>query len=74
MGKRTDTGEKVLDTIIAYQRQHERPPTVREIAQALDMASTGGIHRWLEILRSQGKIEWEPGKSRTIRVIQKKGE
>jgi len=43
-------------------------PTVREIADDLEMSSPSGVHRILTALKQRGHIDWLPKKSRSIMV------
>lgn len=58
------TREKILKAIEALDR-----PTVREIGEAVGIKSSSVFHH-LESLRAEGKVTWEPGKSRTIKVVE----
>ncbi len=45
-------------------------PTVREIQVALKFSSPSMAAARLATLRDEGRIEWEPGLPRTIRVLE----
>jgi DNA-binding IclR family transcriptional regulator len=59
--------EEVLEAIQALMGTGVAP-TVRELAAQLGF-SPSAAHRYLERLREEGKVEWEPGKYRTLRVV-----
>lgn len=44
------------------------PPTVRELCAAL-RSSPATVHGELLRLRRQGRVEWNDGQSRTLRVL-----
>ena len=62
------TQQRILEAIQLYIRQHQYPPSVREIAAMVGLASTATVHRHLRRLREKGLIEWEPSSPRTLRV------
>lgn len=45
------------------------PPTLRELASELGLSSPTPLLRYLQRLREEGKVSWEPGKARTLRVV-----
>ncbi len=59
---------KVLEFIHQYTQRHSRPPTVREIGQALDISSTSHVKYYLDQLAERGLIYREPGVSRGLRL------
>ena len=61
------TREKILEVISDYSFTNGFPPTVREIGDLVGIRSTSTVHKHLGKLKSQGKIEWNPTKPRTIR-------
>lgn len=46
------------------------PPTIRQLAAHLGLASVSGAHRRLCLLRDRGLIEWTPGQAHSIRVVE----
>jgi repressor LexA len=58
--------QKIVDFIAATVRQRGYPPTVREIAAAVDLASTSAVHHHLEALEREGVIERGGSHSRAI--------
>ena len=48
--------EHVLATWQAFEAQHDRPPTVRELRGLLGVASTATVHKHLLALTKKGKI------------------
>jgi repressor LexA len=48
---------KILDVIAATIRARGFPPSVREIAKAVGLASTSAVHHHLQILEKEGYLE-----------------
>jgi hypothetical protein len=42
---------------------------MRELAHACGYSSVSGIYRFLLRLKADGKLDWEPNQSRTMRTI-----
>ncbi len=59
---------QILDFISAYLAEHDRPPTNREIGQAMGIASTGHVDYHLSVLAKKGYIEREANTSRGLRL------
>lgn len=59
---------RIFDFILHYSRVEGRPPTNREIGQAVGMRSTGHVDHHLTALEEKGLITRVRGKSRGIRV------
>lgn len=57
---------RILCAIEEYWREHLRPPTIREIATAVDIDSTGHVAYHVGILERQGRVSREPGRSRGL--------
>jgi repressor LexA len=66
--KPESTTQRVYAFIREYQAQHRRPPTVREIGAALELA-VSTVARHLSYLENQGKIAREPRRARGIRIL-----
>ena len=58
--------QKIVDFIAATVRARGYPPTVREIAVAVELASTSAVHHHLEALEREGIIERGGSHSRAI--------
>ena len=58
--------QEMLDYILSHMNQHDRPPTNREIGQAMGIASTGHVDYHLTVLAKKGYIEREANTSRGI--------
>jgi hypothetical protein len=59
---------KILDYIAATLRARGFPPSVREIARAVGLASTSAVHHHLQILERDGYLERGAAQSRAIRL------
>lgn len=59
---------KILDHIAATLRARGYPPSVREIAKAVGLASTSAVHHHLQILEREGYLERGAAQSRAIRL------
>lgn len=73
--KRTDGVEalgprqkKVLDFILQTVEKRGYPPSVREIADAVGLASPSTVHAHLEALQRKGYIRKDPTKPRAIEI------
>ena len=63
--------QKIVDFIATTVRERGYPPTVREIAAAVDLASTSAVHHHLEALEREGYIERGASHSRAIRITRR---
>jgi repressor LexA len=59
---------QMLEFISSHMNQHERPPTNREIGQAMGIGSTGHVDYHLSILAKKGYVEREANTSRGLRL------
>lgn len=62
---------KILDYIAAVIRANGVPPSVREIARAVGLASTSAVHHHLRALEEDGFLERGAAQSRMIRLTPK---
>ncbi len=60
--------QKIIDFISATVRDRGYPPSVREIAAAVDLASTSAVHHHLQALEREGYLERGASHSRAIRL------
>lgn len=58
----------ILRFISDYRKQHGYPPSVREIGDALQIASTGMVHYWLDVLVKEHLLYRTPGVARGLRI------
>lgn len=61
---------EILDFIRESIRDNNMPPTVAEIAEAMNLSSTNGVRGHLQALARKGAIELIPNASRGIRLLQ----
>ena len=59
---------KIIDYIAATLRESGYPPSVREIAAAVGLASTSAVHHHLSALEQDGLIERDATQSRALRL------
>lgn len=59
----------ILAFIKQYQDKHDRPPTLREIGDEIDVPSTGTIHYNVGVLIAKGYVTRTPAIARGLRVI-----
>ena len=62
----SDRQRQILTFISGYFAEHDRPPTNREIGQAMSIASTGHVDYHLSVLAKKGYIEREANTSRGL--------
>ena len=60
--------QRIIDYIAATVRESGYPPSVREIAAAVGLASTSAVHHHLSALEKQGKLERDATQSRALRL------
>lgn len=60
--------QRIIDYIAASVRESGYPPSVREIAAAVGLASTSAVHHHLSALEKEGKLERDATQSRALRL------
>jgi repressor LexA len=60
--------QRIIDYIAATLRARGYPPSVREIANAVDLASTSAVHHHLSALERDGYLERGATQSRALRL------
>lgn len=68
MTKVSDKQEQILAFINRYIEENGYPPAVREIGAAVGLKSTATVAYHLGVLKREGRIAYQSGKSRTISV------
>lgn len=53
---------EILAAIVAYWREHAKPPSIRELCDTLGISSTNGLTTQLRLLERKGAVEWERGR------------
>ena len=61
--------QKIIDYIASTLRDSGYPPSVREIAAAVGLASTSAVHHHLSALEKDGLLERDATQSRAIRLL-----
>ena len=65
----TDRQRQILDFLTAYVDDHGYPPTVREIGEAIGLASPSTVHAHLANLERAGFMKRDPTKPRAIELF-----
>jgi len=60
--------QRIIEYIAATLRARGYPPSVREIASAVDLASTSAVHHHLSVLEREGYLERGATQSRALRL------
>ena len=60
--------KRIVEYIAATVRDHGYPPSVREIAAAVGLASTSAVHHHLSALEREGVLERDATQSRAMRL------
>lgn len=61
--------QALLTAILDHDRAHGRPPTIREIGDAVGISSTNGVTDHLKALERKGYIERGDNQSRALRPL-----
>jgi repressor LexA len=59
----------VFDAIVTNIRRRNYAPSIEEICLVSGHKSKSTVHRHLKILKNAGYIQWEEGRTRTLKVI-----
>jgi repressor LexA len=59
---------QILNVIADSQRERGYPPSVREIGEAVGLASSATVHTHLAVLQREGYLSRDPSKPRAIQV------
>jgi repressor LexA len=66
----TDRQRAVLDVVVNHLSVHGYPPTVREICDAVGLASPSTVHAHLAALERAGLLERDPTKPRALKLAE----
>jgi repressor LexA len=69
MKKLTRVQLNVFDAIVTNIRRRNYAPSIEEICLVSGHKSKSTVHRHLKILKTAGYIQWEEGRTRTLKVI-----
>ena len=59
---------RILEFTSEWSKSHGYPPSVREIAKAVGLASTSAVHHHLQALERDGYLAREPTEARALRL------
>jgi repressor LexA len=65
----TDRQREIYDYLTSYVDNHGYPPTVREIGEAVGLASPSTVHAHLANLERAGLIKRDPTKPRAVELV-----
>lgn len=66
----TERQNEGYEFIRSHMRTERKPPTLREIGEALGIRSTNGVSKLLDALEKKGYIEREPHAARGLRLVE----
>lgn len=61
---------KILKAIRESVQQRGYPPSMHEIGEAVGLTSTSSISHQLDTLQEKGYLHRDPGRARTLRIIE----
>src|SRR5213082_746109 len=65
----TGRQQEIWDFLVEYVDQHGYPPTVREIGEAVGLASPSTVHAHLANLERAGLLRRDPTKPRALELV-----
>jgi repressor LexA len=65
----TERQRQIFDFLTSYVERHGYPPTVREIGEAVGLASPSTVHAHLANLERAGLIKRDPTKPRALELV-----
>jgi repressor LexA len=68
----TERQREIWDYLVEYADRHGYPPTVREIGQAVGLASPSTVHAHLANLERAGFLRRDPTKPRALELVGRK--
>lgn len=68
MNRLTPKQQQIYDYILSFSDEHGYPPSVREIAQAVDLKSPSTVHFHIKSLVAAGLLCQTEGKTRSITI------
>jgi repressor LexA len=68
----TDRQRQIFEFLTSYVEQHGYPPTVREIGEAVGLASPSTVHAHLANLERAGLIRRDPTKPRALELVDRR--
>lgn len=65
----TERQTEAYEYVRSYLQSYHKPPTLREIGDALGIRSTNGVYKLLRALEAKGYIEREKHKARSLELV-----
>lgn len=65
----TKRQREIYDYLVRKAKNREVCPSLRELGERFDISSTNGVARHLEAMMKKGWIHVEPGKARSIQIV-----
>src|SRR5439155_6340457 len=65
----TGRQQEIWDFLVDYVDRHGYPPTVREIGEAVGLASPSTVHAHLANLERAGLLKRDPTKPRAVELV-----
>src|SRR6266542_3039377 len=69
VGMLTPRQQQIWDFVVEYVDRHGYPPTVREIGEAVGLASPSTVHAHLANLERAGLLRRDPTKPRALELV-----
>ncbi len=60
---------QILSFIVLYRKENKQSPTLREIANGVNLSSTSNIDRYIYLLKDKNFIDYSPYLHRSITVL-----
>ncbi|MEY2979566.1 MAG: transcriptional repressor LexA [Prochlorotrichaceae cyanobacterium] len=65
----TRVQKELYDWLVEYIHEHQHPPSIRQMMEAMHLRSPAPVQSRLRHLQSKGYIDWEEGKARTLKLL-----
>ena len=65
----TKRQQQIYEYVVGYSEKHGYPPTVREIGDAIGLASPSTVHAHLANLEREGYVRRDPTKPRALELV-----
>jgi SOS-response transcriptional repressor LexA len=65
-----DTRKRIMKFIKDYWKKNGCAPSLTEIAEGVSLSTHNSVRTHLLVLQNEGKVAWQPGKMRTIRLVE----
>lgn len=61
--------DEIVTFIACHVREKGYPPTFREIGRGVGLSSSSTVQKRMDTLKSQGRVDWTPGRFGTLRLL-----